>query len=338
MTTSIHYTNAFILFFCALGLYLTTAAQQEFDLKILEKRFEEWLTNNVRHYKDRDEWMFRFGVYQSNLQFIDLMNAQNLSFKLADNQFADMTNDEFKLLYMGNVSSLRSPSQGLNYTEHNRPHKNIPKSVDWRKKGAVTSVKNQGSCVAAVEGMNKIKTGKLISLSEQELVDCDTKGSNQGCGGGYMEEAFKYIRKNGGIATENEYPYIGKNGKCSKTKTKNKVAKITGYRTIPAREERLLQEAVARQPISVAIDADGYAFQLYSGGVFGRFCGRKLNHGVTVVGYGEQGRKYWIVKNSWGKKWGENGYMKLQRDTSDKRGACGINMEALYPVIKTSKK
>lgn len=189
------------------------------------------------------------------------------------------------------------------------------------------------SAIAAVEGLHKIKTGELVSLSEQELVDCD-RGENLGCRGGFMEAAFEYIKVNGGVASEKHYPYKGKDGRCNAQKEKRHAVKIEGYKTVPENDEESLQAIVAMQPVSVAIDAGGYEFQLYDSGIFDGYCGTSLNHGVTAVGYGEEeeGNKYWIVKNSWGTQWGEQGYIRMKRDSSEKSGLCGIAMQASYPV------
>ncbi|KAK2973258.1 hypothetical protein RJ640_001914 [Escallonia rubra] len=309
-----------------------------YDPKSMRKRYEQWLDRHGRKYQG-DEWVMRFGIYQSNVQFIDYINAQNLTFKLTDNKYADLTNAEFTSIYVGLRTSLRS-SEGLNYTSRN--FKALPRSVDWRKKGAVTPIKDQGQCgscwafstVAAVEGINQIKTGRLVSLSEQELVDCDVNGDNQGCNGGYMDKAFDFIEENRGIATEAEYPYVGKDNKCDTQKERDQAATISGHKRVRPNDETSLQAAVANQPVAVAIDAGGYNFQLYSHGVFSGYCGTNLNHGVAAVGYGveEDGTKYWLVKNSWGTGWGEAGYVKMERGSSDNKGTCGIAMEASYPV------
>ncbi|OMO94567.1 hypothetical protein CCACVL1_05921 [Corchorus capsularis] len=315
---------------------------ETYDPKDMQIRYERWLLIHGRRYQNKDEYTMRFGIYQSNAQFIDHINSQNLSFKLTDNKYADMTNEEFRSIYFGVWGGGRFPKERETVSfKDNICENNLSASIDWRDKGAVTPVKDQGLCgscwafstVAAIEGLNKIKTGKLISLSEQELVDCDVAGGNHGCNGGFMEKAYEYIINNGGITTEENYPYKGRDDVCDRNKARNHAVTISGYQLVPENDEESLREAVARQPVSVAIDAGGYEFQLYSKGVFKGYCGYQLNHGVTIVGYGEEhGKKYWLVKNSWGAYWGESGYIKMERDFVDKRGLCGIAMDACYPL------
>ncbi|KAL2937915.1 Senescence-specific cysteine protease SAG12, partial [Bienertia sinuspersici] len=337
--------NTCIVFLaCSIMLMLISSSADSAEVnppsynpKIMERRYKNWMQSYGKQYKDKKEWELRFGIYQSNVQFVDYINSQNLTFKLIDNSFADMTNDEFNSIYTGRLTSIaHGNSNPINKTYHRR----LPKEVDWRKKGAVTHVKDQGICgscwafsaVAAVEGLHKLTTGKLVSLSEQELIDCD-RGENLGCQGGYMEAAFEFIVKNGGIASEKQYPYTGRDDRCNKEKQKLHAVKIKGYRTVPVGEEESLKAIVAQQPVSVAIDAGGYEFQLYDSGIFNGFCGTRLNHGVTAIGYGEKGGiKYWIVKNSWGTAWGESGYIRMKRDSSGSSGQCGIAMQASYPV------
>ncbi|XP_047334005.1 low-temperature-induced cysteine proteinase-like [Impatiens glandulifera] len=305
--------------------------------------YEAWLIKNKKFYNAIGEKEKRFQIFKDNFQFIDQHNAENHTYTLGLNKFADLTNDEYRSMHLGGRFGERRRLSSTKKSDRylSRVGDSLPDSVDWRKEGAVAEVKDQGSCgscwafstIAAVEGINKIVTGELLSLSEQELVDCDTS-YNEGCNGGLMDYAFEFIIKNGGIDTEEDYPYSGSDGRCDTLRKNAKVVTIDDYEDVPVNDEKALQKAVANQPISVAIEAGGREFQLYESGVFTGKCGTALDHGVAAVGYGtEHGQDYWIVRNSWGSSWGENGYIRLQRNVPKTgTGKCGIAMEASYPI------
>ncbi|XP_016468788.2 senescence-specific cysteine protease SAG39-like [Nicotiana tabacum] len=292
-------------------MFVSQATSRDlYEAASMVQKHEQWMSRFGRVYRDDVEKAKRFKIFKDNVEYIESVNkAGTRRYKLGINEFADLSNEEFKASRNGyKMSSHQQLSKSTSFKYENVT---APATMDWRTKGAVTGIKDQGQCgelkqtkhfvaVAATEGINKIKTGKLISLSEQELVDCDTR-SDMGCEGGLMDDAFKFIIKNHGLTTESNYPYEGTDATCKTGKESNHAAKITGYEDVPANSESALLKAVANQPISVAIDASGSDFQFYSTGVFTGECGTELDHGVTAVGYGKtsDGTKYWLVKNSW---------------------------------------
>ncbi|KAA8528502.1 hypothetical protein F0562_035857 [Nyssa sinensis] len=308
--------------------------------------YESWLIKHGKFYNALGEKEKRFQIFKDNLRFIDEHNAENRTYKVGLNRFADLTNEEYRSIYLGTkIDSKRrlSKPKSNRYLPRVGDSLSLPSSVDWRTTGAVGPVKDQGSCgscwafstIAAVEGINKIVTGDYISLSEQELVDCDTS-YNEGCNGGLMDYAFQFIINNGGIDSEEDYPYNARDGKCDQYRKNAKVVAIDSFEDVPQNDEKALQKAVANQPVSVAIEASGRDFQLYESGIFTGQCGTALDHGVAAVGYGtENGLDYWIVRNSWGKNWGENGYLRMERNLAGTAtGKCGIAVEPSYPIKK----
>ncbi|XP_062094381.1 ervatamin-B-like [Humulus lupulus] len=305
---------------------------------------EQWMVEHERTYANDTEKKSRFEIFKNNLNYIDKFNHEkpNRTYKLGINRFADLTYQEFRRYFTGfKVPSGENTNNDNSFKYQNLTLDNIPTSVDWRKKGAVTAVKNQGQCascwafsaVAAVEAITQIRTGKLVSLSEQQLLDCVSK--NDGCNTGFMEYAFEYIIQNNGITTETNYPYEGGQSSCD---TAAPAAKITGYERVPQNNEDALLKAVSQQPVSVGIE-ETKSLQFYdpSSGIYtGDDCGggrSGLRHALTLVGYGEEnGTKYWLAKNSWGTKWGDNGYVKFLRGGGSPQGVCQINTYASYPI------
>jgi C1A family cysteine protease len=247
---------------------------------------------------------------------------------------ADWTEAEYKKLL-----GFKPTNQTQDLANYHIHVGDIPASVDWRTQGAVTPVKNQGQCgscwsfstTGAMEGRYFLKNKNLVSFSEQQFVDCSTE--NNGCNGGLMTLAFKYAQS-AAIDTEAQYPYTGTQGTCNIPAAG--VAKVASYQTVDSKSELALRTALASGPVSVAVSAGSLGFQFYSKGILSLLCAGQLDHGVLAVGYGsENGKGYWIVKNSWGPNWGENGYLRIARKENDKTvGTCGIqNGYNSYPIF-----
>ena len=275
--------------------------------------------------------------YYDNIEYINKHNSGNHSYQLEANQFVNKTyTDEYSAYnhYLPtdnkNINILSELSDELF-------------DLDWVKRGAVSSVKNQMDCggcwsfsaAEAIEGEYYIKHKNLYNLSEQELIDCSGYLGNNGCDGGSMDNAFKYVISNG-LCLDNNYSYTAQQGMCQNT-TCGKKIHINTYYNVPQSEDQL-KKALMRQPISVAIQANKRSFQLYKSGVYDDpDCGDQLDHGVLLVGYGydvDSGLDYWKIKNSWSSEWGEDGYMRLLKGSGSSEGQCGIAMDASYPVIK----
>lgn len=318
----------------------------------IDRLWEEFKMRHEKSYATDTEEYKRKAIFSDNLVVIDRHNRQYAagvhSFSMHLNHLADWTNDEVRTTLNGYRPLLMSTGRAQNDAIRSlflRPLsvsiEHLPKTVDWRKKNLVTPVKNQGHCgscwafstTGSLEGQHARKKNKLVSLSEQNLVDCSSKFGNNGCNGGLMDNAFAYIKANGGIDTEKSYPYDGQDEKC-RYKNSTIGAEDTGFVDIKEGNETDLQIATATVgPISIAIDASQFSFQFYSGGVYAdaSCSSTELDHGVLIVGYGkENGKKYWLVKNSWGPMWGDSGYIKIAKDDGN---MCGVATKASYPIV-----
>lgn len=322
------------LFIGALAFVLLTESAPspqlvaEFELEHAE--FKSYISKFSKSYSDSDHAQ-RFSNFRQNSAYIRKINSLNTSFTLALNKFADMSIGEFESRFLGTQvdKKLRTPNKKV--------HQIFPSTKDWVAEGHVSPVKDQGYCgscwafsaIGAVESIYSIKKGKLLDLSEQQLVDCSTPYGNTGCNGGLMDKAFDYMVANG-VVRETKYSYKAEDQKCKKTKTWNPELYLSGYTFVQENNYNALASAVHQQPVSVAVDASNWS--LYSSGVFtSDWCETNLNHGVLLVGYNlEDG--HFTIKNSWGADWGENGFIRLS--ITDNEGTCGVQMYCVYPNLR----
>ncbi|CAH1391952.1 unnamed protein product [Nezara viridula] len=309
---------------------------------------EQWTSFKRQHgksYHNAEEEQLRMAIFSETLKTIEEHNAKyeagQSTYYLVMNQFGDMLPEEVTQLGFNRTGEMREvPS----FTFLPPANVEIAKSIDWRQSGAVTPVKNQGHCgscwafssTGAIEGQLFRKTGKLVSLSEQQLVDCSGSYGNAGCNGGLMDYSFKYLEHVAGLEKESSYPYEGIQRRCRYSQSKVVPGtKVRAYTDIRRYDDEALKSAVATVgPISIAVSAGNLHFMHYGGGVFnGDTCSPgRLDHGILLVGYGsENGKDFWLVKNSWGPSWGEKGFMRLTRSV---KNACGISTQASYPILQ----
>ena len=315
---------------------------------VVQEEWESWKLAHNKTYSTDQEEKFRIKVYMENKVKIARHNqrvylSQGSTYYMKMNYLGDQLHHEVLSTRNGYKKGHKKTVESKLVVSTFIAPENVkfPASVDWRSSGAVTEVKNQGACgscwafsaTGALEGQNFRKTGKLVSLSEQNLIDCSEQFGNNGCQGGLMDFAFQYIKENHGIDTEESYPYEAEDDKC-RFSPKNIGADDVGFVDIPQGDEATLMKAVASiGPVSIAIDASQESFQFYSTGVYQEpSCSSKeLDHGVLIVGYGtENGQDYWLVKNSWGSGWGDNGYIKMARN---KGNQCGVATSASFPLV-----
>jgi len=310
-------------------------------LQKYETTFSTWMQDNNKAYTD-EEFLKRFEIFKKNLDYIHEWNAKGGPTVLGPTSFADLTNEEYRALYLSApVDQLFTDDNTEQSLDHTYIH-STDVTVDWRAKGVVTGVKNQGECISdwafsatgAIESAYAISKGSLTPLSEQNLIDCSSSYGNVGCDGGLQTASYRYVVANKGIDTEASYPYHARQGTCA-YKPGNIGATITSFMTVASRNEQALTTAINRQPVAVSIDGSHESFQLYWWGVYyePRCSSVNLNRGALVVGYGTDDKTnsdYYIVKNSWGLNWGQQGYILMSRN---KNNNCGIATAASFPVV-----
>ncbi|CAD7088717.1 unnamed protein product [Hermetia illucens] len=308
--------------------------------------FADFIAKTGKKYASEAEQHLREGIFKTNQLLADthneLFKAGKSAFEMGLNFLSDLKPEEFLAGLMGRKRNPKGEAMLKNRQSAPPLSAIVPDSFDWREKGAVTPVKFQGltcnSCwsfavTGSIEGHIFRKTNKLISLSEQNLIDCSAKNGNTGCGGGYHDYAYEYIIANQGISKTEPYPYLEKQQEKCHYQEADRGAEISAYYDIPHGNETYIKIVVATLgPVAASVNADLDTFKLYKQGIYedDNCKSEKVTHEILIVGYGsEKGKDYWIIKNSWTDKWGDNGYMKILRN----KNLCGIASEGSYPVV-----
>ncbi|XP_063803110.1 cathepsin S-like [Pseudophryne corroboree] len=309
----------------------------------LDNHWQLWAKTHQKLYDNKEDELTRRVIWEENLKFITVHNLEYSlgvqSYEVGMNHLGDLTGEEVTSAMVGFQYMDLSVANASGLPEDVSKSK-VAESMDWRNQNCVTDVKDQGLCscswafssVGALECQAKLRKGKLESYSAQNLVDCSRSYGNNGCEGGFIAAAYRYIIQNS-IELDSTYPYEGKDGTCHLNHTKKAVT-ITSYKQVPYADEHEMKQVVGKVgPVSVAIDASRRSFHLYKKGVYyDPLCSSaQTNHAALVIGYGaEDGIEYWLVKNSWGPSFGEQGYIKLARNHYNH---CGIASFASYPVM-----
>ena len=301
----------------------------------MNSEFIKFTKQYKKFYGTETEKDHRFRLFSNAYYKIEIHNSDDSqSYKLGINQFADLTEEEFED-HLGLLNVQVAPQRS-----YLRPSRyNLTASIDWVQKGKVARVKNQGGCgscyafctIGALESLHAINHGKIIEFSEQEIVDCSWDYGNNGCNGGWTTTTYDYIIDNG-IASEADYGYKGYEQTC-KASSKERVEHMGGYHEVPMYDNNDMLKSILQQPMSIVVDASSSAFRYYKSGVVDRNCGTAINHGVMLVGAGTQdGIDFWKIKNSWGAGWGDDGFIKILRESGHKQGVCQVNYACSYPT------
>jgi len=308
-----------------LAIVVAAVAVSAFTELEYQGQFTNWMTSFDKQY-EHAEFFSRYNTFKSWVDFVAAHNAANATWKAGLNQFSDLTPTEFAAKHLNGLAATAMDLVSDPASDEAAP---VANDINWITKGAVTPVKNQGSCgscwafsaIGMVEGWSAVKTGKLTNLAEQQLVDCAGSFGNQGCNGGWHDKAVDYLASTQlGSCVQADYPYTARTGTC-KTTCKGV---IKPNKSQMGTTEQALMTALGNAPVGVAVDASG-GFQSYHSGVFNGPCGQNLNHAILAVGY-VSAPGYWIVKNSWGTTWGAAGYINIATG----KNLCGINKHTAW--------
>lgn len=339
-----------ILVLILLGLCVTFDMSAASEESIFEQ-FQDFMKIHNKRYTTIEEFQLRWEIFRENYKRVEaygkmaIAKDEELTYESGVTQFSDLTPEEFAKQYLtldiSHMKRLRA-SKSQNRLVPTFSNGEAPESWDWREKGVVSQVKNQGMCgscwafsaVGNIESQYAIKKNSSVIFSEQQLVDCDKV--DQGCNGGLMEDAFKYVEGTSGLMLSSDYAYTGKEGSCKYDSSKA-VAKVTGYKFAGTEDESQIKQLLYENgPLAIAINATPLQFYIF--GIFNPWfnwmCNPKsINHGVLLVGYGVKGDKaYWIVKNSWGSGWGEKGFFRIIAG----KGACGVNTYVVTAEVEAN--
>ena len=339
--------GSFLLALGAHSLYHQCRSKTLYSTELVpatvQRAFEKWRLDYSRAYPTPQEHIYRLKNFYANVLRVEAMKKMNLSFEVALNHLADLSREEFKNKYL----TLKEPKERLEkpasvYLANKLASlKDVPEWIDWRTKGAINDVVAQGECgscwafvgIVAVEGAWKISGRNLEKFSEQQMVDCAGWTGAEGCSGGWMEHVYEYILKTGGVMRGSDYPYKAKVEDC-KVDSSKLVGKLKDWMSIPQGDCKDMILALNIAPLATAIDATYTDF--YKGGIFDYpNCSDSVNHAVSIVGYGTDwgnGKPYWLVRNTFGPKWGEDGYIRMDRTVQPSSGICGICKRASFAV------